>query len=340
MNRTPVIHLVTLAPRQVELIQVGLRLIPAHLAETKEYSASLKGLLHKLDHCEVFGYPCQNLATDNSLIRAGYAAGYRAARAAMPPREPTFGMVSRGARTCWDKGGEITVSNVWRAMHDAWTQEQTSGKAMPATGLSSPDHAGTASPLDHQSSAEPRVPVRVPCPNKVDGVCPLPNVHCAYPKCTEGTAPLSHVTPAKPPAQAVTDGPAADPIADLCAELRATHCSNENLHDNAAYELERLARERDDVRAMLQNTNRDAARLASLVDKYKWQVRDTCTRAERAEAERDTLRAIVRAADAIRTGADCPRCDSGKLRNPEKEHWESCGFGQYDRARAAWKGEV
>lgn len=52
MNRTPVIHLVTLTPRQVELIQVGLRLIPAHLAETKEYSASLKGLLHKLDHCE------------------------------------------------------------------------------------------------------------------------------------------------------------------------------------------------------------------------------------------------------------------------------------------------
>ena len=47
--------------------------------------------------------------------------------------------------------------------------------------------------------------------------------------------------------------------------------------------VERQAREIADKRAMLQNTNRDAAQLAHLADKYKWQVRDTCTRAERAE---------------------------------------------------------
>lgn len=52
MNRTPVIHLITLTPRQIELIRAGLHLVPSHLTDTKEYSASLKGLLRKLDHCE------------------------------------------------------------------------------------------------------------------------------------------------------------------------------------------------------------------------------------------------------------------------------------------------
>ena len=249
---------------------------------------------------EVFGYPCQNLATDNSLIRAGYAAGYRAAQEAMPPREPTRGMIAVGMTA--SRLRVYSWEEIWRAMHDAWTQEQTSG--------------------------EPRVPVRVPCPNKVDGVCPLPNVHCAYPECTEGTAPLSHVTPA----QAVTDGPAADPIADLCARLRS-HYTRGGSFDFAlaADALERLARERDDTRAMLRNTNHDAARLASLVDKYKWQVRDTRKRAERAEAERDTLRAIVRAADALRIElfphGVCCKCEHCVL------------VVAYDRARAKWGGE-
>lgn len=52
MNRTPLLHLVTLTPRQVELIRAGLHLLPAHLAEAKEYFAAWKGLLQKLDHCE------------------------------------------------------------------------------------------------------------------------------------------------------------------------------------------------------------------------------------------------------------------------------------------------
>lgn len=127
---------------------------------------------------------------------------------------------------------------------------------------------------------------------------------------------------------------AADPIADLCARLRSHYRRGGSFDFTlAADALERLARERDEVRAMLQNTNRDAARLASLVDKYKWQVRDTCARAERAEAEFDTLRAIVRAADALRkreithdgNTVGCVACVT---------------IANYDRARAAWKGEV
>lgn len=39
---------------------------------------------------------------------------------------------------------------------------------------------------------------------------------------------------------------------------------------------------------------------------YKWQVRDTCIRAERAEAERDALRECVRAADAMRANLWMP----------------------------------
>lgn len=52
MNRTPLLHLVTLTPRQIELIRAGLHLIPTHLTETKEYRPAFKALLRKLDHCE------------------------------------------------------------------------------------------------------------------------------------------------------------------------------------------------------------------------------------------------------------------------------------------------
>lgn len=82
-------------------------------------------------------------------------------------------------------------------------------------------------------------------------------------------------------------GPAADPIADLCAELRATHCSNENLHDNAADALERLARDHSKERS-----GRIAVRaeLSAERDRHK----RTSERAERAEAERDALLEVVR----------------------------------------------
>ena len=106
-------------------------------------------------------------------------------------------------------------------------------------------------------------------------------------------------------ASAVTDGPAADPIADLCAELRATHCSNENLHDNAAYELERLAR----TERLLQAC-----------------VRHETARAERAEAERDALREVVRAADYMRTREEHSGSSPGCV---------SCAaIAAYDAARA------
>lgn len=82
-------------------------------------------------------------------------------------------------------------------------------------------------------------------------------------------------------------------VASLCAER----------YDD----IERLTRERDDVRAMLQNTNHDAARLAAMADKYKWQVRDTCKRAETVEsalaaarAENGRMRAVIAAADMLR----------------------------------------
>ena len=108
-----------------------------------------------------------------ALVRAGYAAGYRAAQEAMPPREPTRAMLTAG----WRCMG--TTAAAWRAMHDAWTQEQTSGAA----------------------SAE-------------------------------------------------TDGPAADPIADLCARLRDKTFLPEFWRQlEAADALERLARELDEARA-------------------------------------------------------------------------------------------
>ena len=52
MNRTPVLHLVALTPRQIELIRAGLHLLPRHLIEAKEYRAAFRGLQRKMDHCE------------------------------------------------------------------------------------------------------------------------------------------------------------------------------------------------------------------------------------------------------------------------------------------------
>jgi ribosomal protein L37AE/L43A len=46
--------------------------------------------------------------------------------------------------------------------------------------------------------------------------------------------------------------------------------------------------------------------------------------------------ALVEAAKAIKSDPHgCPFCDSGKLRNPEKGHRETCGFALLDAALAA-----
>lgn len=90
----------------------------------------------------------------------------------------------------------------------------------------------------------------------------------------------------------------------------------------AADALERLARERDDIREMLQNANRDAARLANIAYKYKWQVRDTARRAERAEAERDRANADAARYRWLRDG-DGPQ--SSRWSRWRIEHWASPG---------------
>jgi hypothetical protein len=101
----------------------------------------------------------------------------------------------------------------------------------------------------------------------------------------------------------------------------------------------------DDMRAW----HEAADTLSAMVDERKdWARRfklngltpwDWMTRAERAEANNAKLRRVVAAADAMRLGNDCPMCDSGKLRNPIQEHWDTCAFAAYDAARAAIEGE-
>jgi len=44
---------------------------------------------------------------------------------------------------------------------------------------------------------------------------------------------------------------------------------------------------------------------------------------------------VIEAAKAMRKGKDCPMCDNGKLRNPDKEHWDTCGFATFDAKLAA-----
>lgn len=42
--------------------------------------------------------------------------------------------------------------------------------------------------------------------------------------------------------------------------------------------------------------------------------------------ERAELLAALKAVSE--TGDDCPMCDRGRLRNPEKSHWPECPFGR------------
>lgn len=194
----------------------------------------------------------------------------------------------------------------WYAENDRWLRE--------ASEMLNKIYSAENTPGSAAQPAAQRAPVRVPCPNKVDGVCPLPNVHCAYPKCTEGTAPLSHVTPAGPPApraQAATD--------DLVARLSV--CAPSSVADDAIAELQRQAREIADLTRLQE---RNEVRIKAIVDDALLQ------RAERAEAERDALREVVRAADAMRARE---HAHDGKTRG--------CVAGSviaaYDERRAKWK---
>ena len=132
-------------------------------------------------------------------------------------------------------------------------------------------------------------------------------------------------------AQAVTDGPPADPI-DRVLTLTA----------KAEIERLRAELERERMRlvacsvAAIQNT-RKSARDRITSESWAWSASygDICRavdreitereRAERAEAERDTLAAIVRAADAMREHFN----DSIAFRS-----WRDA----FDRARAKWEG--
>lgn len=202
---------------------------------------------------------------------AGYAASYRAAQAAMPPREPTQAMIDAGEKRRREIAGRgLCIGTIWRAMYDASTREQTSGGvdghaasvgqqvAASHPGRGRPEAAPTAGikpgPLDHQSAATPSASVGDDAQHGA--------------------------------AQAVTDGPAADPIDNLRARLYSLAKPHTYmLREEAAVVIERLRAERDclkhelaEVRSVLQVTI--AARNTYM-------------------AERDALRECVRAADAM-----------------------------------------
>lgn len=35
--------------------------------------------------------------------------------------------------------------------------------------------------------------------------------------------------------------------------------------------------------------------------------------------------------------SECPMCDRGKLRNPKKEHWDDCGWGNAQKVYEEYK---
>ena len=192
--------------------------------------------------------------------------------------------------------------------------EQTSGETPSASeqaNASVPE--SRTGPLDHQ-----------PC---IERGCPNPSLmpkseYCAYharrePQQSAATpSPTTEFLGTIGAAQAATDGPAADPIADLCERLRYIGMFEDDRRDGispmcreAADALERLARENAALRAFYGDQH----------------IRDRLANAEQVETENDALRAIVRAADWMR------RAETGI---------ELAGATMaYDRARAAWKGE-
>ena len=106
-----------------------------------------------------------------------------------------------------------------------------------------------------------------------------------------------------------------------------------------AQENERLTKERDELRTMLQTTNQANGRLAEVADKYKGQSRELdrvkvqlTSEITAALAERDALRECVKAADAIRKYLPV---GNGTVRNPHLNYSQVClRAWDYDAARA------
>lgn len=118
------------------------------------------------------------------------------------------------------------------------------------------------------------------------------------------------------PGAGIKPGPL-DPIADLCARLREAMCPPDKCECGYC----------DSLRAVFSALER----LANTERLLRACMRHETARAERAEAERDILRAIVRAADALRIElfphGVCCKCEHCVL------------VVAYDRARAKWGGE-
>ena len=94
------------------------------------------------------------LATmDNSMAsyNTGHAAGYRAAQAARPPREPTQAMVNAGEKRRREIAGRgLCIGTIWCAMYDAWAQEQTSGGTQQR-----PEQASASKPESRPGPLDP-----------------------------------------------------------------------------------------------------------------------------------------------------------------------------------------
>ena len=97
--------------------------------------------------------------TQREAYQRGYAAGYAAAQSG-PPREPTRAMLDAGLAYYEGRTGArmVTIGGIWDAMYDAWAQEQTGGSTDGRAGYSrdagnpiAPLAAGVESgPPDHQ----------------------------------------------------------------------------------------------------------------------------------------------------------------------------------------------
>jgi len=181
--------------------------------------------------------------------------------------------------------------------YDAWTQEQTSGKGVIGSLPGHTEGQKMPGPPGHQSAA---------------------GTNCAA-ECAV-RAPESFAR-----------GPAADPIADLCARLRGNAETAENegwpkrgrIFDEAADALERLARterllqacvRHETARAKRAEAERDEAKeeLQSVLDDWNTIVRASGSPTNGGAvgyvaalcAERDALRECVRAADGLRAECD------------------------------------
>ena len=125
-----------------------------------------------------------------------------------------------------------------------------------------------------------------------------------------------------------TTSPGPDDLVARLLEWYDPETARHDMHEAAA----RITQDRERIAQLteqLANTNHATARLASIADKYKWQVRDTCTRAERAEADNAKLRRVVEAADAMRT----------MVLTSTTHTTANVAIVDFDAARAALEGE-